>query len=326
MDTHGTTGSPLAAPARGAELVDPGALARLGRMDVAARLAAESFLAGRHRSVRRGFSVEFSDYREYAPGDDVADIDWRVYARTNKYYLKCFQAETSVRCVLAVDVSASMAYRSRQAPLSKLRYAAMTAAALGFLLQRQRDRVGLALFDDRLRRLVPPRSRRAHYHSILGLLAAELESPAPGDAARGLESLAGQLRRSGMTVVLSDLLTARGEALLRSVEQLAWRGQNVLLLQVLDPAELSAAPDAGGGTLRDPESGREYPADSATAARCRQRLQDLIGGYRKAFSALGADYALLTTDVPFDRALGAFLAARGGRHGAGRPAPRRRLA
>jgi uncharacterized protein (DUF58 family) len=303
--------------------LDPEVLARIGRLDVASRLAAESFLAGRHRSVRRGFSAEFSDYREYSPGDDVSDIDWRVYARTDKYYMKTFEAETSMRCVLAVDGSASMAFRSRPRLTPKGEYAGLVAAALGYLLHRQRDRVGLAMFDDRLRHLVPPKSRKSHFYSILELLSAEVDQPVPGEAARGLHDLARNLTRRGMVVVLSDLLTAQADRLVRSVEHLAYRGQDVLVLQVLDPAEITVMLPSGA-VVREPETAREYQVDGFSAVRCREAVKDLLETYRKRFHAVGVDYALLSTESPFDRALGAFLASRRWHRRGGRPAAAKR--
>ena len=297
--------------------LNPEVLRRIGRLDLVARLAAESFLAGRHSAQRRGFSAEFSDYREYSPGDDPANIDWRVYARTDSYYLKCFQAETSVRCVLALDCSASMAYRSRPGLASKAEYAALAAAALGYLLHRQRDRVGLALFDGRLRRMIPPKSRRSHFYSILEMLARGVDDPRPGEAAAGLADLAGTLSRRGMVVILSDLLTARADDLVRSVEHLVYRGQDVLVLQILDPAELAVAVPSGA-LLREPESGREFTLDGVGAARCRGELKSLLNTYRERFGALGVDYALTSTESLFDRALGAFLASRRYRRRGGR--------
>jgi uncharacterized protein (DUF58 family) len=303
--------------------LDPAVLARIGRLDVASRLAAESFMAGKHRSVRRGFSAEFSDYREYSPGDDVSDVDWRVYARTDKYYMKCFEAETSMRCVLAVDASASMAYRSRDRLVPKSEYAGLVAAALGYLLYRQRDRVGLALFDDRLRRLVPPKSRKSHFYSILEVLSTAQEEPVPGEASRGLHELAANLTRRGMVVILSDMLTARAEEVVGSVEHLAYRGQDVLVLQVMDPAEVNVMLPSGA-VVREPESGREYQVDGFSAARCRDSVKALIDTYRRSFHALGVDYALLSTETPFDRALGSFLASRRWHRRGGRPAASKR--
>lgn len=306
--------------------LDPEVLVRVGRLDVASRLAADSFLSGKHRSVRKGFSSEFSDYRNYSPGDDVSDIDWRVYARTDKYYMKCFESETSMRCVLAVDGSASMAYRSSRGLVAKNRYAGLIAATVAYLLHRQRDRVGLALFDDRLRRMVPPKSRKSHFYSILELLSAETEQPVAGEAARGLHELAANLTRRGMVVVLSDLLIAAGEDLIRGIEHLAYRGQDVLVLQILDPAEVNVFMPAGG-VVREPESGREYQVDGFSAARCREALKNLLDGYRRRFHALGVDYALMTTETPFDRALASFLAARRQhRRGGRRAAVKRRRA
>ncbi len=289
--------------------LNPDFLRRAARLDLAVRLAVESYLAGRHRSVRRGFSVEFSDYREYAPGDDDSDIDWRVYARTDKYYIKCFEAETSTRCTLAVDCSRSMAWRSRPELATKAEYAALAAAALGYLLFRQRDRLGLALFDDGLRALLPPKSRRAHLFSVLEALGRGVDDPAPGEAAGALHDLAGSLRRKGMTVIISDLLTARPEEAASAVEHLAWRGQDVLVLQVLDPAEL-APRIAGGELLREPETGRQFQLDGFAAGRCRDAVRALLATYRARFQAMGVDYAVLSTENPFDLALGAFLASR----------------
>ncbi len=289
--------------------LDPEVLARFGRLDVASRLAADSFMSGKHSSVRKGFSSEFSDYRNYTPGDDVSGIDWRVYARTDKYYMKCFESETSMRCVLAVDASVSMNYRSPRGLVSKVEYAALAAAAMGYLLYRQRDRVGLALFDDRLRRLVPPKSRKSHFYSLLELLATGMDESVPGEAARGLSELAANLTRRGMVVVFSDLLTARADELIRAVEHLAYRGQDVLILQVLDPAEVAVVLPSGG-VVREPESGREYQVDAFSAARCREALTGLLEEYRRRFHSLGVDYVQLTTDTPFDRALADYLSRR----------------
>jgi len=312
------------AAAAARRFLQPDFVRRAARLDLAVRLAVESYLAGRHRSMRRGFSVEFSDYREYSPGDDAVDIDWRVYARTDKYYLKCFEAETSTRCTLAVDCSKSMAWKSRPELPTKGEYAGFLAAALGYLLFRQRDRVGLALFDQRLRALVPPKSRRTHLYSVLEALGRGIDDPSPGEAGTAIHELAASLRRKGMTVLVSDLLTSRAEEVAAAVEHLAWRGQDILILQVLDPAEL--APRLGSGELlREPETGRQYELDAFAAARCRDAVRTLLGTYRARFRDAGVDYAVISTEQPFDLALGAFLASRSHRR-RGAPGHRARSA
>ena len=294
------------------------------RLDVAIRLAAESFMYGRHRSVRRGFSSEFSDYREYVPGDEVSDIDWRVFARTDKFYTKCFEAETSMRCTLAVDVSASMAYASQPRLVSKGRYAGLVAAVFAYLLHRQRDRVGLALFDERLRRLISAKSRKQHFFTLLEMLDAGIERPRQGDVASGLHELARNLTKRGMVVVLSDLLTGRSSELLSAVEHLVYRGQDVLVLQVMDPAEPGMSLSAGS-VVRDPEGGSQFEVDGISLTRCREVLRSLLEGYRRRFYALGVDYALMTTDQPLDVALSAFLASRRWQRRSGRKAAGKRI-
>jgi uncharacterized protein (DUF58 family) len=320
----GWGGSMAAGAGAASYFLQPDVLARIGRLDVASRLAADGFMSGRHRSLRKGFSAEFSDHRNYTPGDDISDIDWRVYARTDKYYLKCFESETSVRCTLAVDASASMAYASRPGRVHKGRYAGLLAAAMAYLLHRQRDRVGLALFDDRLRRLVPPKSRRSHLYLLLETLAAGIGEPRAGEAARGLGELARNLTRRGVVVVLSDLLTADAGRLIRAVEHLAYRGQDVLVIQVLDPAEAAVTMPTGRAVV-DPETRVEYPVDGFSAARCRQALEGLLGLYRSRFHALGVDYELVDTATPFERALASLLDARRQHRRGGRPASAKRV-
>jgi len=169
---------------------------------------------------------------------------------------------------------------------------------------------------------MPPKSRKTHLFAMLETLGRGLDQPEPGDAAAALHDLARSVRRRGMTVIISDLLTAGTDEVLKSVEHLAWRGQDVLVLQVLDPGELSPKLSAGQ-LLRDPETGREYQVDGFGAVRCRRAVEEMLAAYRARFRDLGVDYAVVSTEAPFDRALAAFLATRrwrrrgaGGRRGA----------
>ena len=164
-------GAPTATLSVAKRFLRPEVVRTVARLDLKARFIVEGFLSGIHRSPFHGFSVEFSDYRDYVPGDDPAYIDWKLYARTDRYYVKRFQAETNLRCVMLVDTSASMDYSSRPRALTKLEYAVALAASLGYLMIRQQDRVGLMTFDSRVRRHVPPRSKRAHLMKILDALA-----------------------------------------------------------------------------------------------------------------------------------------------------------
>src|SRR3974377_2135851 len=183
----------------------PEVIRQVSRLDLRAKFIVEGFLTGLHASPFHGFSVEFSEHRKYVHGDDLKDLDWSVYAKTDKYYLKKFQAETNVTGYLAMDLSASMAYTYRQ-ELTKFEYAICLAAALGYLMTRQQDPVGLTTFDTALRPSLPPRSRRPHLSNILSLPAG-LKPTGPTDAAGSLHQLASMVRSKGLVMIFSDLLT-----------------------------------------------------------------------------------------------------------------------
>jgi uncharacterized protein (DUF58 family) len=301
----------------------PSVLARIDRLDIVSRLAAECYIYGLHRSMRSGFSAEFSDYRKYCPGDDVSNIDWRVFARLEKYYMKCFESETSVRCVLALDVSASMSYKSDPKLVSKGEYAGYLAAVIAYLLFRQRDRIGLALLDGKLRSLIPPKSRKSHLYRILEMISSGVDKPIAGETSQALAELASNSRQRGMTIVISDLLTAKSEELMESLERLAFSCGDVLLLHVLDPAEYSVTVPVGA-RVRDPETGAQVNMDGISAVRCRELLHGLVEFYRDRCAKSGIDYYLTTTDSPYDEVLNAFLSARGNRSKRGKRSAKNR--
>src|SRR5215470_13385276 len=181
----------------------PEVIRQVARLDLRARFIVEGFLAGLHASPFQGFSVEFSEHRKYVPGDDLKDLDWNVYAKTDKYYLKKFQAETNVTGYLVMDLSASMAYTYRQ-ELTKFDYAICLAAALGYLMIHQQDPVGLITFDTRIRASLPPRSKRTQLGSILSVLA-RLEPAGETDIAHCLHQLAVMIRSKSLVLLFSDL-------------------------------------------------------------------------------------------------------------------------
>jgi len=219
-----------------AETLDPILLAGLEGLELRARTLVDGYLAGQHRSAGRGYSAEFAEHREYAPGDDPRYVDWKIYGRTDKFFLKQFEAESDLVCTLAVDASESMTYRSRPAALSKWEVAQCLAAALAHLVLRNRDRVGLAVFDDQLRHWMPASNRPALGEQLIGVLE---RTSCGGKSSIGsaLHELAGRLRQRGVVVVFSDLLD-EVETLLAGLKHLRYQRHEVIVLQLLDPAEL----------------------------------------------------------------------------------------
>lgn len=287
----------------------PEVIRTLARLDLKARMIVEGFFSGLHRSPYRGLSVEFSDYRDYVPGDDPSLIDWKLYARTDKYYVKCFQAETNLRCMMLLDTSASMHYGSgiEGAP-SKMEYAVALSAALSYLMIRQQDRVGLMTIDTRVRAHIPPKSKKIHLLAIL----EELLKTRPRertDLAAAIESAASLIRRKGIVVLFSDLLDEPAPVV-RQLRHLKHRGQDVIVFHVLDPAELRF-PFRGAYLFEDPETGVRVRADpEAVRGAYFDRLHSLIRAYRRALRAHGIDYLLMDTSTPFHRALIRFLTHR----------------
>lgn len=286
--------------------LDPAVVARLGSLELIARTLVEGFLAGLHRGPFQGFSVEFSEFRPYLPGDDPAAIDWKLAARRGRCYVKKFEAETDLECHLLLDVSASMAYASHE--VSKLRYGAFVLAALAWLMRRQRDAVALTLFDHQVVDAVPAGARSGHLRRVLARLS-RAEAGTRSDAARPLAELAARLRRRGLVVLASDLLDEPA-GVIEGLKRLRFRGSEVLVLQILDPAELTF-PFEQAARFRDLESADEMPVAPARARRrYLERIDGLVERYRAALRPAGIDHVLLRTDRPLDAALLAWLAAR----------------
>jgi uncharacterized protein (DUF58 family) len=298
---------PSASPTRDLRFLDPAIIARLGTMELKARTVVEGFLSGLHRSPYKGFSVEFAEYRQYLPGDDLSTLDWKVYARSDRHYVKKFEEETNVDCHLLLDVSASMAYRGA-APMSKLEYGSVLAASLAFLMNRQRDATGLISFDDRIRVRIPASARRGHVHALL-LALERLETGSRSDISRPLRLLSEALVKRSMVIVISDLLD-EPEPAIKGLKHLRFRGTDVLVFQVLDPQELTF-PFRGAARFRDVESAEELVADPSKIRK--QYLRQLAGltlRYDRELRGAGIDYVQLDTSQPLDFALLSYLSAR----------------
>jgi uncharacterized protein (DUF58 family) len=299
--------SPRSASRRDLRFIDPAILARLGTMELKARTVVEGFLAGLHRSPYRGFSVEFAEYRQYLPGDDLSTLDWKIYARSDRHYVKKFEEETNLDRHVLLDVSASMGYRGA-APLSKLEYGSVLAASLSFLMNRQRDATGLITFDDQIRFRLPAGARRGHLHALL-LALEQMQAGSRSNVARPLQQLAEALVKRSLVVVISDLLDDV-EAVIKGLRHLKFRGTDVIVFQVLDPNELTF-PFRGASKFRDVENAEEILAEAAEIRTSYLReLAGLTLKFDRELRGCGIDYVQLDTSQPLDFALVAYLAAR----------------
>jgi uncharacterized protein (DUF58 family) len=275
-------------------------------LELRARVVVEGFWSGLHRSPYHGFSVEFTEYRQYTPGDDPRYVDWRVYARTDRYFIKRFEDETNLRCHLLADQSRSMTFGS--VGYAKRDYAATLAATLGYFLHLQGDAVGLLTFDDRIRDYVPPRHRVGHLARLMHAL--ERESLGGGtQLVAAIERLVEVVRKRGLVVVISDFL-APVDPLERVLVQLSGGGHEVVMFQVLDPAERTFD-FREPAIFEDAESGRELLLDPATVrADYQRRLEEHITRVRQVCQNLGNSWVMLTTDQPLELGLFEFLRAR----------------
>jgi uncharacterized protein (DUF58 family) len=296
----------MAGTERDRPFLDPAVVARLGTLELKARTIVEGFLSGLHRSPFKGFSVEFAEYRQYIPGDDLSTIDWKVFARSDRYYVKKFEEETNLDCHLMLDVSGSMAYGS--GAMTKFEYGACLAAALGYLMNRQRDAVGLMAFDDRIVQMLPASARPGHLRGLL----ITLERLTPGretNLSRPLHQLADSLSKRGMVVLISDLLDD-AEAVIRGLKHFHFRGTDVIVFHVLDPDEIEF-PFERATRFEDLETRDEVMAVPAVVrGHYVKEMSALIDRYRRDLGAAGIDYHLLRTSEPLELALLSYLSTR----------------
>ncbi|NLI98611.1 DUF58 domain-containing protein [bacterium] len=288
------------------ELLSPETLARLRGLDIKARLVVEGFLEGLHHSPYKGFSVEFSEYRSYIPGDEPRRIDWKVYAKRDRYYVREYQEETNLRAMFLIDASASMGYCS--GALSKLDYATTLAAALSYLLTRQKDAVGLATFDTKIRELIPPRSTANHLKMIL----SRLENLKPGgetNISESLHYLAEHTRKRGLIIILSDLFD-EPERILLALRHFRHRKHEVIIFHILDPRE-DKFDFSTPFRFVDMETRKEIGLDPRLV---RKEYEKALNAYRSliksACNEQSIDYNPILTDQSLDHALFRYLEKR----------------
>ena len=287
--------------------LQPRVVAQLANMELRARLVVEGFITGLHKSPYHGFSVEFTEHRPYMPGDEIRHIDWKAYGKTDRYYIKEFEEETNLKTYLILDASKSMDYAS-DGQLKKIEYASYLAAALGYLMVEQRDAVGLTIYDERVRTSLPPKASKLYLQQIL----RELEALRPGNktgTAQSLHEVAERIRRRGLIVILSDLFDDPAQVM-TALKHFRHRGNEVIVMQVLDPMELSFA-FGTDAVFRDMETKEELLTQPWHIQMAyRESMHQFLDFYKRECRENAIDYVLLDTATPFDRALFEYLNKR----------------
>jgi uncharacterized protein (DUF58 family) len=287
---------------------DPKVLAGISNLYLRARWVVEGMMSGIHRSRAKGFSVEFEEHREYSPGDEIRRIDWKALGKYDRYFIKEYEDETNLRAYLLLDASESMNYASDG--VTKFGYACTLTASLAYLILKQQDAAGLVTFSNRIEEFVPPRAKRDYLTQILHAL----EQRGPGgetNVGRILEDIAGQVKRRGLIVLISDLLDDPAD-ILKGLRQFRFKGNDVIVFHVLDPAELHL-PFDGNILFEDLEAAnlRVITDPRAIRSTYEQVVQEFVGDFRKQCHDNAIDYQLISTATPLDRALASYLSWRG---------------
>jgi uncharacterized protein (DUF58 family) len=288
----------------GARFVDPKILSRIGNLELLARHVVEGFINGLHRAPFFGASIDFAEHRGYVAGDDIRRVDWRLYARTDRYYVKQYEADTNTNLTVLFDVSRSMSFASKGLP--KLEYAAYVAACLAYLAQRQRDRVGIITFDTEIVTHIPPSAK--HFNVVLQTLD-RAKAERPGHLVDPLKKMAEHFKRRGLVVLISDFYE-EPDAILEAIKPMKFLGNDLIVFHVLDPAELDFGYD-DASSFEDLESGEQIPVvPQSLAKEYRELIRAHIDALTTKFSEHRIDYTLLNTAEPLDRALFSYLSSR----------------
>ena len=300
--------TPATTPAR---FLDPELLARIGSLELLARAVVEGFMSGLHRSPFTGFSTEFTEYRQYNPGDDLRYLDWRLLGRTDRYFIKKYRADTNTQCHILIDTSASMNY-AHASSVTKLQYAQFLAGSLAYLLNRQQDAVGLVAFSQDVHTHVPARNRTGHMRTIFGTLSM-LEPGGETRLAESLHKLAEILTRRGIVVLISDFYD-QPDSLKEAFQHLRFKGHDLVAFHVLDQNELDFKFDDPVLLLEDSETQEQMPVlPDVVMDGYRERMRRHVEEMRECAAANHVDYELLTTKQPLDFALFSFLSRRAGK-------------
>ena len=287
-------------------ILTPDIISRLNNLSLKARFVVEGFIVGLHKSPYHGFSVEFSEHRAYGAGDEIRHVDWKLWGKTDRFFIKQFEEETNLKSYLLVDQSLSMTYKSKK--MTKLEYAQILAASLGYLMLKQQDAVGLTLFDDRIRVNIPARSKRSHLNIILSQMQNIIAGPET-TIAPILHKTAEAIKKRGLIILISDLFDDP-DKVLSGLQHFRYKGHEVIVFHVLDPQELTL--DFTQRTrFRDMESGEEIVTDPWHIQSDYQKSMEQFCDYIKSnCRQKNIDYVQLSTDLPLDMALSEYLIKR----------------
>lgn len=289
------------------QYLDPKVLSKLHGLDLIAKLVVEGFMTGLHKSPYHGFSVEFAEHRQYMPGDPFRHVDWKLYGKSDRFYVKIYEEETNLRAHILLDISASMGYAS-PGQLTKFQYASYLAAALAYMMFMQQDAVGLLTFRDKVEKLIPPRAARGH----LKLLLSELTRAQPAsttDMGTALEQLAERIKRRGFVLLLSDLMD-EPRSVMRALNHFRHRQHEVVVFHILDPYEIQFPFRHESGFV-DLETGRELLTQPwEIADEYKKRFEEWSKTYERACLDNRIDYLRLSTETPYDVALLRYLEKR----------------
>ena len=287
--------------------LQPDVVAKLANMELVARLVVEGFITGLHKSPYHGFSVEFAEHRQYMPGDEIKHIDWKIYGKTDRYYIKQFEEETNLKAYMILDASNSMGYSSSNR-ISKLEYASYITAALAHLMVQQRDAVGFTIFDESIRLYMPPHATKQYLKAILRQL--ELVKPAnKTSTANALHTIAERIKRRGLVIILSDLFDKPDEVM-AALRHFRHKKNEVIVMQILDPMERSFA-FGKDAIFKDLETTEEITTRPWHIQKAYQEgMRKFLDVYKKECREHRIDYVLLDTSTPFDTALFEYLHKR----------------
>ncbi len=287
--------------------LQPDTVSKLKGMELRARMVVEGFIAGLHKSPYHGFSVEFAEHRQYMPGDNIRSVDWKVFAKTDKFFIKQFEEETNLKGYLLLDCSASMNYQSGDR-ISKFDYAGLLSGALSYMMLRQRDAVGLVTYDQKIRRYIPPRSKSGHLHVLLNEISSQRPSNLT-DVSVALHEMAERIKRRGLVVIMSDLLD-EADKIISGLKHFRHNKHEVIVFHILDPRERDFAFGAEAA-FKDMETGEELTTLPFQIKKdFAQQVRAFSGQIASACRQSNIDYHLIDTSTPFDKALYAFLAKR----------------